>query len=119
MYKRLDLNETNISDRCYSRSSSKRKISVVSRPSSKRVEQPIEIKSMLNGFLGCSKGKIISQKDIESVIDMEVKRKLSICQPNIALSLQTIPSENDKFSIEKGKILWSPNSPINRLLTLQ
>lgn len=74
---------------------------------------------MLNGFLGCSKGKIISQKDIESVIDMEVKRKLSICQPNVAISLQTIPSEYDRSCREKGKILWSPNSPINRLLILQ
>lgn len=119
MYKRLDLNETNISDRCYSRSSSKRKISVVSRPSSKKIEPTIEIKTMLNGFLGCSKGKVISQSDIESVIDMEVKRKLSICQPNIALSLQTIPLEKDRLNIEKTKTLWSPNSPINRLLTLQ
>jgi hypothetical protein len=64
MHKRIDLNETNITDRCYSRSASKRKISVVSRPSFKNIESQIEIKAMLNGFLGCSKGKINSQKDI-------------------------------------------------------
>ena len=90
MWRQTDLNQTNVTDRASSRSSSKRKLSIVSRPSLRKLEETLEQKGILDGLLGCRNGRIASEKHIESVIDLSVKQQLESRRPSVAFSMRSI-----------------------------
>jgi hypothetical protein len=116
MHRQADLNQTNTTDHASSRSSSKRKLSIVSRPSSRRIDEQVEAKGGLEALLGCGRSRIASEKQIESVIVLSVKRQLESKRPSISVSLRSILTDPDPLSPPPA-FLWNCNSPINNLLS--
>lgn len=117
MRRHPDLNQTTTTDRASSRSTSKRKLSIVSR-SSHKIDEQLKVKGGIDALLGCGRGHPVSEKQIESVIELSVKRQFESKRPSISISLRSILTDPEPLT-PSPPLLWNCNSPINNLLSFK
>jgi hypothetical protein len=61
----------------------------------RKINDQLELKGAYDGVFGCGKSKITSEKHIESLIELAVKRELESRRPSISLSLNTIITDRE------------------------